>query len=142
MSGLRDLLRFCYRSVEGTLLKPGVPDQTPAISNADANIPDSAVDDEEVQDKEDQKAFLIFEVRVASRSGGIHDFEGQVAATSGVVKDLVTEQLSFFNDQVFLRFPPFPLLSLPLFFFDLSVMGQKLFVPIFLFANCRFAYPI
>jgi hypothetical protein len=104
MSGLRDLLRFCYRSVEGALLN-GIPDQAPAVSNAEANLlPDSAVDDEEIQDKEDQKAFLIFEVRVASRSGGIHDFEGQIEATSGVVKDLVTEQLSYFNDQVFLPF--------------------------------------
>jgi len=107
MSGLRDLLRFCYRSVEDALLAPGVPDQAP-------DLPDSAVDDEEIQNKENEKAFLTFEVRVASRSDGIHDFEGQIAATSGVVKDLVTEQLNFFNDQVFLPFllpsspsPPF-----------------------------------
>lgn len=113
MSGLRDLLRFCYRSVEGALLRPGAPDQAPVTSNAEASSPDPTVDDEEIQDRENQKAFLIFEVRVASRSGGIHDFEGQIAATSGVVKDLVTDQLSFFNDQVFLPFLLSP--SPPLF---------------------------
>lgn len=97
MSGLRDLLRFCYRSVDAALRAPGVPDQAP-------DSLDSAVHDEGIQNKENNKAFLTFEVRFASRSDGIHDFEGQIAATSGLVRDLVTEQLHCFNDHVFLSF--------------------------------------
>ncbi len=96
-----DLLRFLYNGVENELLRADGRAQGQAPPpNPPADDDDNDDEDEDALDLEDQMAFLSWEVKLASRSGGIHDFEARDPAVSSAGREKVADQLSFLDDQV------------------------------------------
>lgn len=96
------LLRYLYGAVEGELIRSDAPaaETSPQAASPLHPAANDDQDDEEAMDYEDQKEFLKWEVKLASRTAGTHDFEARDPALSNTGREKVAAQLRFVDRQV------------------------------------------
>jgi hypothetical protein len=100
-----DLLRFLYNAISGELLYSS---NEPAGVLAESSVQtcqldpatDSDQDDEDAMDLENERDFLSWEVKLASRSVATHNFEARDPALHKAGREKVIDQLKFLDLEV------------------------------------------